>query len=55
MPLSFVTFSMGSLAEYENNIALYSTFTLLNGILGATIFFFHSTGNEQVVLLFIKS
>merc|ERR1719219_228658 len=54
MPLSFVTFSMGSLAEYENNIALYSTFTLLNGILGATIFFFHSTGNEQVRAKLVK-
>jgi len=30
------------------NFGLYGTFTLINGILGGSIFFFHCTGNETV-------
>lgn len=48
MPLVFVSFCVGSMAEYENNVPLYGTFTLINGICGGCIFFFHCTGNEQV-------
>ena len=48
MPMVFVSFLLGVLSTYEQNPALYGTFTLVNGILGGTIFFFHSTGNEQV-------
>jgi len=48
MPLVFISFIIGALSEYEQNVALYGTFTIINGVLGACIFFFHSTGNEQV-------
>ena len=48
MPLVFISFIIGALSEYEQNVALYGTFTILNGVLGGCIFFFHSTGNEQV-------
>ena len=48
MPLIFVSYVVGVLSEYNQNVALYSTFTLLNGIIGGCVFFFHSTGNEQV-------
>jgi len=48
MPMVFVSFCIGVLAEYEQNFGLYSSFTLVNGILGGSIFFFHCTGNEQV-------
>eukprot|EP00090_Calanus_glacialis_P040812 TRINITY_DN7141_c0_g1_i1.p1 TRINITY_DN7141_c0_g1~~TRINITY_DN7141_c0_g1_i1.p1 ORF type:complete len:514 (-),score=67.49 TRINITY_DN7141_c0_g1_i1:139-1680(-) len=48
MPMVFVSFLLGTLSSYEQNPGLYGTFTLVNGILGGSIFFFHSTGNEQV-------
>ena len=51
MPLIFASFSVGTLATYEQNPGLYGTVTLINGILGGAIFFFHSTGNERVSLL----
>ena len=48
MPLSFVSFMTGTLATYEQDPALYGTFTIVNGVLGASVFFFHCTGNERV-------
>ena len=48
MSLVFISFLVGIMAEYEQNVALYGTFTILNGVLGACVFFFHCTGNEQV-------
>ena len=48
MPLVFVSFIVGMLSEYEQNVPLYGTFTIINGVLGGCVFFFHSTGNEQV-------
>ncbi|TRY76932.1 hypothetical protein TCAL_10625 [Tigriopus californicus] len=48
MPLVFVSYIVGVIAEYEQNVAMYGTFTIINGVLGGCIFFFHSTGNEQV-------
>ena len=39
---------LGIMAEYNQDVALYSTFTVVNACLGAAIFFFHSTGNEAV-------
>ncbi len=34
MPLVFASFLIGMMSEYEQNVALYGTFTILNGILG---------------------
>ncbi len=48
MPLVYVSFIIGMLSEYEQNVPLYGTFTIINGVLGGCVFFFHSTGNEQV-------
>lgn len=48
MPLVFASWVVGMLSEYEQDLALYGTFSVLNGIVGAVIFFFHSTGNQQV-------
>ena len=48
MPLVFISFLIGVMAEYNQDVALYSTFTAMNACLGAAIFFFHSTGNEHV-------
>ena len=48
MGLVFISFLLGILAEYEQSLAIYGTFTIVNGCIGASIFFFHSTGNEQV-------
>ena len=50
MPLVFGSFTSGTLAAYEQNPGLYGTFTLLNGLLGGSVFFFHCTGNERVSL-----
>ena len=52
MPLIFASFTVGTLATYEQNPGLYGTVTLINGILGGAIFFFHSTGNERVSIRF---
>ena len=54
MPLIFASFTVGTLATYEQNPGLYGTVTLINGILGGAIFFFHSTGNERVSVLSVK-
>ena len=40
--------NLGVMSEYNQDAALYGAFTVLNGFLGITIFFFHSTGNERV-------
>jgi len=48
MPMVFVSYVLGIMAEYNQDVALYSTFTVVNACLGAAIFFFHSTGNEAV-------
>ncbi|QQP49870.1 Uncharacterized protein FKW44_010680, partial [Caligus rogercresseyi] len=48
MPLVFTSFMLGTLSEYEQNLPLYAIFTIINGVLGAVVFFFHSTGNEQI-------
>ena len=48
MPLVFISFIIGAMSEYEQDVALYSIFTILNGVLGVCVFFFHSTGNEVV-------
>ena len=47
-PLVFASFILGFLSEYNQDVALYSTFTAVNTFLGAAVFFFHCTGNERV-------
>ena len=44
----FASFLLGTLAEYDQNMALYSIFTGVNGVLGGMIFFFHCTANEKI-------
>ena len=48
MPLVFASFIIGFMSEYNQDEALYGTFTAINACLGVAVFFFHSTGNEQV-------
>lgn len=48
LPLVFCSFAIGTLAEYEQNIYLYSIFTIINGVVGGIVFFFHCTANESV-------
>jgi hypothetical protein len=43
-----VSFLLGTMAEYDQNLILYSAFTIVNGILGGLIFFFHCSANEKV-------
>ena len=42
LPMVFTSFILGTLAEFEQNIYLYSIFTIVNGILGAIVFSFHT-------------
>ena len=49
----FVGYMLGSLATYEQNLMLYMVFTILNGVLGFLIFFFHCSSNEFVSIKLI--
>ena len=46
--ICFASFMTGSLATYQQEELLYYVFTVLNGVLGFVIFFFHCTSNETV-------
>ena len=46
--LCYVSFIVGSMADYQQNFGLYFVFTIFNGILGFLIFFFHCTSNDTV-------
>jgi hypothetical protein len=46
--LCFVSFVLGSLAQHEQNLGLFFIFTVLNGVLGGIVFFFHCTCNQKV-------
>jgi hypothetical protein len=48
MPLVYISYIIGAYSEYDQNVSLYSIFTILNGVLGGCVFFFHCTGNEKV-------
>nr|XP_045582766.1 adhesion G-protein coupled receptor D1-like [Procambarus clarkii] len=50
MPLVFSHMLLGMLSLYEQNLALYSIFSLLNSITGVCILFFHCSNNQQVRL-----
>jgi len=47
LPLTFASFVCGTFAEYEQNAPLYGGFTILNGVLGGVMMFFHITSNEK--------
>ncbi|XP_063598335.1 adhesion G-protein coupled receptor D1-like [Penaeus indicus] len=48
LPLVFAHWMVGMMSEYEQNLPLYGTFSVLNGITGGVIFFLHCTNNSQV-------
>ena len=50
--ICFISFIIGSMATYQQEIFEYFVFTVLNGILGFVIFFFHCTSNETVSFWF---
>ena len=50
MPMVFASWVVGMLSEYEQNLPLYGTFSVMNGVLGAMVFFFHCMGSEVVSL-----
>ena len=47
LPTVFATFLIGTLAEYDQNLVLYSIWTFINGILGVLILIFHCSTNDQ--------
>ena len=48
MPLVFISWLIGFLSEYEQDVGLYGVFTILNAVLGVSVFLFHCSGNEDV-------
>ena len=44
----FASFLLGTLAEYDQNMVLYSIVTVVNGILGGMIFSCHTMTNEKI-------
>ena len=48
MPMVFASFIVGMMAQYDQDVGLFGIFTILNAILGAIIFIFHCSGNEDV-------
>jgi len=54
LPLVFASFVTGTVAVFEQNPALFGIFTILNGVLGGTIFFFHVTSNKKTRALWSK-
>ncbi|XP_054724738.1 adhesion G-protein coupled receptor G6-like [Uloborus diversus] len=48
MPLIFASFVIGMVSDYEQNLALYSVFSILNTVIGVLVFLFHCLGNDQV-------
>ncbi|XP_064091051.1 adhesion G-protein coupled receptor D1-like [Macrobrachium nipponense] len=48
MPLVFSHWMVGMLSEYEQNLPLYGTFSILNGVTGVAVFLLHSSNNQQV-------
>jgi len=47
LPLVFASFVCGTIAEYQQDPVLYGSFTILNGVLGGAMMFFHITSNEK--------
>ncbi|KAL7630916.1 UNVERIFIED_CONTAM: hypothetical protein RMT77_018797 [Armadillidium vulgare] len=45
---------VGMLSEYEQNLPLYGTFSVLNGVTGALVFFLHCTNNQRVRQLLLS-
>ncbi|GAB6029539.1 hypothetical protein CHUAL_005289 [Chamberlinius hualienensis] len=46
--LIFSSWVLGILSDYEQNLALYSAFSILNAVLGFSVFLVHSLGNQVV-------
>lgn len=48
MPCVFAHMIVGMLSEYEQNLPLYSIFTILNSVTGVLVLFLHCFNNQQV-------
>ena len=46
--LVFMSFMVGTTAQQNQEASLFGLFTVLNGILGGSIFLLHCSGNEDV-------
>lgn len=55
LPMIFASYILGALAEYEQNLYLYSVFSLLNGIIGGCVFFAHCSANKKTVAMMRKA
>ena len=50
IPMVFAHWVLGMFSEYEQNMGLYGTFSIVNGVLGALVFLGHCSNNQQVRL-----
>jgi len=48
LPMVYAHWILGVLSEYQQNLALYSIFSLFNGILGVMVMLLHCSNNEMV-------
>ena len=48
--LCYVSFIVGTMAEYQQSLMLFLVFTVINGITGGVILFSHCMANEVVRL-----
>ncbi|CAG0884538.1 unnamed protein product [Darwinula stevensoni] len=55
MPMVFASWVVGMLSEYEQNLPLYGTFSVMNGVLGGMVFFFHCMGNQVCLMIAIMA
>jgi len=54
LPLVFASYVIGTIATFEQNPALYGAFTIINGVLGGIVLFFHVTSNVKTRELVTK-
>ncbi|XP_018009977.1 adhesion G-protein coupled receptor D1 [Hyalella azteca] len=48
LPLVYFHWLLGVMSEYQQNLALYSIFSILNSVLGVLVMVFHCSNNEKV-------
>ena len=54
LPLVFASFVTGTVAEYMQEVPLYGAFTILNGVAGGCMLFFHVTSHPKTRALVSK-
>ncbi|KAF2363264.1 GPCR family 2 secretin-like [Trinorchestia longiramus] len=48
LPFVYIHWLLGTLSEYEQNLALYSLFSIVNAVLGVLVLLLHCSNNQKV-------